>query len=36
LGTEFSFPLADLDPIDAVKWAGFTVSEIKAIVEDKA
>jgi aminocarboxymuconate-semialdehyde decarboxylase len=34
LGSDYSFPPADLDPIGTVCKAGFSAAEIKAIVED--
>lgn len=34
LGSDYSFPPADLDPVSSVRAAGFSPSEIKAIIED--
>lgn len=34
LGSDYSFPPADLDPVRTVRDAGFTAAEFKAIVED--
>ena len=34
LGSDYSFPPADNDPVATVKAAGFSAAEIKAIVED--
>ena len=34
LGSDYSFPPADLDPLATVREAGFSAAEIQAIVED--
>lgn len=34
LGSDYSFPPADLDPLDTVRKAGFSAAEIKKILED--
>ncbi len=34
LGSDYSFPPADLDPVGTVKAAGFSVAEMQAIFED--
>ena len=36
LGTDYSFPPADMMPLDTVRQAGFTATETQAIVEDNA
>jgi aminocarboxymuconate-semialdehyde decarboxylase len=34
LGSDYSFPPADLDPVGTVRKAGFSATEVQAIVED--
>ena len=34
LGSDYSFPPADLDPLATVRAAGFSAAEFNAIVED--
>jgi aminocarboxymuconate-semialdehyde decarboxylase len=34
LGSDYSFPPADLSPVQTVRDAGFSAAELKAIVED--
>jgi len=34
LGSDYSFPPADLDPVETVRKAGFSAEEVKTILED--
>jgi aminocarboxymuconate-semialdehyde decarboxylase len=36
LGTDYSFPPADMEPLASVGQAGFSPTELEAIVEDNA